>query len=189
MSSSFYSAKTNCSVRTALCSLSLGLSLMLCAHVACAADWHAELPQAKEVGQGELRWFGLKIYSASLWSEQLPFDQDAPFALKLTYHRHITREKFADVSIDEIRRLFEHRYSEEKLQQWRKLIVSALYDVNEGDQIIGIYQPQKGCRFYDSNKLLADINDPEFAQAFFAIWLDPRSKDSKLREHLLSLSK
>jgi hypothetical protein len=32
------------------------------------------------------------------------------------------------------------------------------------------------------------INDPELAHAFFAIWLDPRSRDSSLREHLLGLS-
>lgn len=184
MLSSFYLAKTN------LLGLILLLgTLLMCAWSARAADWHTELPLAKEVGRGELRWFGLKIYSASLWSEHDPFDQNAPFALNLTYHRHITREKFGQISIDEIKRLFERRYADEKLAQWNKLIVNAFYDVNEGDQIIGIYLPQKGCRFYDGNKLLAEINDPEFAQAFFAIWLDPRSKDSKLREQLLGLSK
>ena len=179
MSYSFYSAKTKSLGLIAL------LGLLLGALPAQAADWHTELPQAKEVGQGELRWFGLRIYSASLWSEHVPFDQNAPFALDLTYHRHITREKFGQISIDEIKRLSDHRYSDEKLAQWHKLLVNAFYDVNDGDQIIGIYAPHKGCRFYDSSKLLAEINDPEFAQAFF----DPRSKDSNLREHLLGLSK
>lgn len=188
MSCSFYSARIKYSGVTALLGLALTL-LALTALPARAADWHTELPQAKEVGHGELRWFGLAIYSASLWSEHLPFDQNAPFALVLTYHRHITRDKFGQISIEEIKRLFGHRYADEKLAQWRKLIVNAFYDVNDGDQIIGVYLPQKGCRFYDSKKLLAEINDPEFAEAFFAIWLDPRTKDSALRDHLLGLSK
>jgi hypothetical protein len=48
-----------------------------------------------------------------------------------------------------------------------------------------VFIPNQGSRFYSRNKLLADIRDPEFAKAFFAIWFDARSKDKDLRAQLL----
>ncbi len=166
---------------------SVAAIFFLCTGAAQARDWHAELPQAKVVGQGELSWFGLSIYSAALWSEKTPFDKNAPFALELTYHRHINSAYFVQTSIDEIKRLSDQRFSADKLQHWEVLMSKVFPNVNEGDQLIGIFIPQLGCRFYDANGLLANIDDPEFARAFFAIWLDQRSKDSSLREHLLGI--
>ena len=159
--------------------------LTLCALNAGAADWHDELPKAQVNGRGELRWFGLSIYSATLWSEHQPFDVQSPFALQLTYHRHISGERIVRTSIEEMDRLYEHRFSADKLKQWQALMSRAFHDVNDGDQLIGIFIPGHGCRFYDAHGMTADIGDPEFAQAFFAIWLDPRSKDSDLRANLL----
>lgn len=163
--------------------------LVLCSASVLANDWHAELPQAKPLGQGELRWFGFSIYSATLWSEHVPFDQTAPFALELTYHVHVTRERFVQTSLDEIKRLFDQRFSADKLKNWEALMSQAFPEVHDGDQLIGIFIPHQGCRFYDRSGLRIDIRDPEFAEAFFAIWLDPRSKDSKLRQHLLGITR
>ncbi|WP_373975631.1 chalcone isomerase family protein [Chitinibacter sp. SCUT-21] len=159
----------------------LGLIPML----ANANAWREQLPQAKVIGNGDLRWFGLRIYTAKLWSEQPRFDANAPFALELTYHRSISREQFVSTSLDEIRRLFAQRYSAATLQRWESEMQRAFTDVNEGDQLIGVYLPNVGCRFYNSRRLLAEIRDPEFAKAFFAIWFDVRSKDSGLRAQLL----
>ena len=120
---------------------------------AAAPDWHSALPQARLVGQGELRWFGLSIYTAILWSEQNPFDTQHPFALQLTYHRHISRERFVNTSIEEIKRLFGQRFTADKLREWETLMSQAFPDVDDGDQLIGIFIPYQGCRFYDKNGL------------------------------------
>lgn len=152
-------------------------------------DWRSELPNAKLIGQGELHWFGLSIYSASLWSEHSPFDAHAPFALELTYHRHISSERFVNTSLEEIKRLSGTPISADKLHEWEKLMSRAFPDVNDGDQLIGIFIPDQGCRFYDRSGLRIDIRDPDFAKAFFSIWLDPRSKDENLRAHLLGITK
>ena len=40
-------------------------------------------------------------------------------------------------------------------------------------------------RFYDAERLLGRIDDPEFGPAFLAIWLDPRSIVRDLRVKLL----
>jgi len=163
--------------------------LLLISANAWSTDWHEALPDAKPVGQGELRWFGFKIYSAKLWSQRVPFESHAPFALELTYHRHISREHFVKTSSEEIQRLFEQRFTADKLHEWENLMSRAFPDVNEGDQLIGIFIPGQGCRFYDKNGLLAEINDPQFAEAFFSIWLDPRTKDTELRAQLLGTEK
>jgi hypothetical protein len=151
------------------------------------ALWQQELPQAKVLGSGDLRWFGLHIYSAKLWTESLRFDPKASFALELTYQRNISRERFVDTSIDEIKRLRGDTISVEVLQRWKTHMERAFTDVKSGDQLIGIHLPKIGCRFYSRDKLLAEIKDTEFADAFFSIWFDPRSKDSGLRKQLTGM--
>ena len=149
-----------------------------------AANWRDDLPQAILSGSGELRWFGLQIYSATLWSSTAPFDASQPFALELTYARQISRARLVQTSIDEIRRMSGARYTQAQYSHWQEWMEQAFSDVNEGDQLIGVFLPGQGCRFYNQTQLLAQVPDPDFAQAFFNIWLDPRSKDVQLRKHL-----
>jgi hypothetical protein len=59
-------------------------------------------------------------------------------------------------------------------------------DVKEGEHITGVYLPNQGARFYLNGNLLGEVRDPDFAHAFFAIWLDPRTSDKKLRSALLA---
>ncbi|AKZ61556.1 periplasmic protein [Herbaspirillum hiltneri N3] len=154
-----------------------------------AAGWRDDLSQAHLQGSAGLRWFGLKIYDAALWSGTTPFDPAQPFALELTYRRSISRTRIVQTSMDEIRRLFGDRYSEEQLQRWEADMMRAFVDVNEGDQLTGVYLPGVGCRFYSRTRLLAEVRDAEFARAFFAIWLDPRTRDTQLRDRLLGAEK
>lgn len=154
-----------------------------------AASWHDDLPNATMIGNGELTWFGLKIYHATLWSENKPFDPERSFALELTYQRSIKREQFVDVSIAEIRRLFGDRYGPNTLKRWEAELSQAFVDVDAGDQLTGVYLPGKGCRFYGRKDLISTIQDPELASTFFAIWLDERTKESGLRKQLLGGTK
>jgi hypothetical protein len=162
------------------------ISIALCVGMSAnAATWREELPQATTVGSAEMTFFGLRIYQATLWSEQKPFRPDARFALQLTYHRSISRKQLVDTSIDEIKRISGKRSDPAMLARWQSALNAAFVDVSEGDQLIGVYEPGYGMRLYDRQKLLADIPDPQLAQAFFGIWLDERTKDSKLRKQLL----
>lgn len=154
-----------------------------------AASWRDELPNATLVGSGHFRWFGFKIYSAKLWSENARFNANSKFALELTYNRSISRKQFIKTTIDEIKRLNGNQISAEKLATWEKELIPASPDVSSGDELIGVYLPAQGYRVYNKQGLLADIQDPELARAFFAIWLDPRTKDSGLRAQLLGTEK
>lgn len=149
-----------------------------------AEDWRALLPQAQAVGGGDLTWFGLRIYHATLWSASRPFDAAQPFALQLSYYRSISRQRLVSTSMDEIRRLSRAPIAESTLKRWEALLLSAFVDVNEGDALTGVYLPGRGMRLYDRQRLLAQLDDEALAHAFFAIWLDPDSRDQKLRRRL-----
>ena len=157
--------------------------LLVCAGA--LGSWQEALPGAQVIGAGDLRLFGFRIYSAQLWSSATPLAADAPFALELTYHRTISREDLVSASLDEIKRLYGERVTAAQLTAWQAQMEQAFVDVQPGERITGVYLPGRGCRFYVGQRLQHSVDDPAFAEAFFAIWLDPRSRNPELREQLL----
>ncbi len=150
-----------------------------------AGAWEDALGSAQTLGEGDLRQWGFRIYHARLVGERFPVLGTEPFALELTYYRSISRERIVSVSIDEMKRLRGDGLTAGQLDQWRQMLERCLVDVREGDQLTGVYLPGRGVRFYHGEQLLAEVEDEAFAQAFFAIWLDPRTRDSGLRARLL----
>lgn len=135
------------------------------------------------LGAGEMRWFGLRLYQASLWSSKPVLAQDQPFALSLTYARSISSIRIVEASIEEMRRLGVS--DESKLAKWQGYMQKAFPDVREGDCITGVSLPGGVVQFWFGERLNAEIPDAEFARAFFAIWLDPRTREPGLRARLL----
>ncbi|WP_339489835.1 chalcone isomerase family protein [Pseudomonas sp. EL_65y_Pfl2_R95] len=148
------------------------------------AGWRTVLPDTELVGQGDLRIWGLRIYTARLWSAQQPFDSTKPFALELIYHRDISREQFVDASLDEIRRTSGNQVSPAQLVEWRGEMQRAFVDIKEGQRITGVNLAE-GCQFYVDGRLHHEVRDSAFVKAFFGIWFDPKTRDSALREQLL----
>ena len=163
--------------------LLLGIASAQAANI--PAHIQQELPDARLSGQGTFRWYGLKIYDATLWVGKSGYQNNsAKFILNLSYARELYGEKIAKASIDEIREL--GIGSGEQQQAWLGKMKALFPDVKEGSQISGVYLPGQAARFYLDGKLLGEINDAEFARAFFAIWLDPRTSASGLRKQLLA---
>ena len=168
--------------------------LMLCVLPAYAASDAApsyiqnELTDARLSGRGSFRWFGLKIYDAALWVEGNEHKADAltsaKFVLDLGYARDLYGERIAQSSISEISQLGFGTAGQRVV--WLGKMKSLFPDVHAGTHISGVYLPSQGVRFYLDSKLLGEIDDPEFARAFFAIWLDPRTSAAKLRSQLLA---
>jgi hypothetical protein len=161
------------------------LGCMLISGPSNAASWRDDLPQAQALGEGEMRWFGLRIYHATLWAEQRPFQPERPFALQLRYHRNIGRQRLVQTSVDEIRRLDRTGIDAGVLARWEQTLGGAFTDVAPGDELIAVYAPARGMRLYNQQRWLADINDPQLARAFFGIWLDADTRDQDLRRKLL----
>jgi len=148
----------------------------------------SQLPGAVPVGQGVLRFLGLSVYDAVLF---VPIEESPtagilkrPFALALRYKMRFSGANIAQTSIDEIKRL--GRGSAEQHARWLTQMTAIFPDVVREDQITGVHRPGQGASFFFNGRLLGRIDDPEFSEAFFSIWLDPETREPRLREALLA---
>ncbi|MCB1954955.1 MAG: chalcone isomerase family protein [Rhodocyclaceae bacterium] len=168
---------------------SLALGLWLASFAALAVDLPADLAgrgEWRRVGSGSAHWLGFHLYDVALWGPPAGFSWQRPFALSLRYARGFSRERLAATSVDEIRRLGER--DEARLDAWREQLEQAFVDVEAGDVLVGLFEPDFGARFYAGGALHAEIADAELARRFFAIWLDPRTREPDLRVRLLGES-
>ena len=160
--------------------LLLGLAAWPLASLAMSA---AEAPAAgfRPWGRGEFRRLGFLVYEATLWaSGDDPLRP--PLALKLTYKRNISGRDIAEASVKEIRNL--GVADEARLRGWGEQMLRIFPDVRPGDHILGIQLPDEA-RFFFNDRSIGTIEDPAFARAFFAIWLDAKTSAPDLRAALL----
>ncbi len=169
------------------------LAVIVCLAMASPAYVRANTPAADVLqsqpdefrvqGQGRMRWFGLLLYEASLWVAGSQWQWERPFALDIRYARDFAGERLADTSVSEMQRIGWR--DPDKLQAWREQMRRAFPDVRKGSHLTGLYRPGTGVEFYHDGRLTASVRDPEFARAFFSIWLDPRTREPALRAALL----
>jgi hypothetical protein len=160
------------------------LMLLLWA-VSAHADWRGDVQSARLVGEGDFSVFGFRLYRAQLWSERVPLDYHARFALHLTYARSIKGKRLADTGIDEIRRQAAAAIASDTLERWRGEMLQVFGDVEPGDELSAVFLPGRGVRFYSGERETGEFDDPLFARAFFGIWLDPSTRAPSLRKHSL----
>lgn len=139
----------------------------------------------KALGEGRMRWFGIHLYDATLWVSGGQFDPRQPFALDIRYARDIPRERLVESSVSEMRRLGFGR--PEALERWGRKMGQVFPDVRQGDRLVGLYVPGQGARFFSDKGFLGAVEEDAFAEAFFAIWLDFRTREPSLRASLLGL--
>lgn len=137
------------------------------------------------LGQGEMRWYGLALYQASLWTQNgtRRVTPDTPFAFVIEYERHFSGARLASTSISEMRRL--RLADENQLTRWGAELARIFPDVKTGQTITGINLPGQGVRFFHHDKPIGAITDPAFGRAFFGIWLHEQTRAAALRNQLL----
>ncbi len=155
-----------------------------------APQWlHQSLAGATLAGEGQMRFFGLRIYDARLWVtpgfEARRFGAH-PLALELTYHRAFSGAAIAQRSVEEIQR--QASLSPTQAEHWQQRLAAVLPDVQPGDRLTGLYQPGQGMRLWRGNQELAAVDDAELARRFFGIWLAPQTSEPDLRSALLARS-
>jgi hypothetical protein len=144
------------------------------------------LPGARLRGQGRLRFLGLSIYEARLWS---PADALAgvwatePLALELQYARSLYGRLIAERSIEEMRRQAD--IPAPQAERWQAEMTRLFPDVAEGDRLTGVQQPGVAASFFFNGQPRGAVRDPEFTRLFFGIWLSPATSEPGLRERLL----
>lgn len=144
------------------------------------SDWVAK-------GSGALRFFGFKAYDATLWviSAQTPFSFSKPFALDIRYATSVKAKDISNTSLIELQRI--SMSSPEQIAAWSAFMDSVFVDVKAGDRLTGVHLPSAGVRFFHNGKLIGESPDTAFSEAFFKIWLDPKTKRKDLRNALLAV--
>ncbi len=144
-----------------------------------------ELPAARWRGTGTLRFLGLHVYDAHLWSAEAVAGDGAaqPLALVLVYARQLVGEQIASRSLKEMTRI--GRISDEQSARWLSAMTQLFPDVKSGDRLTGIQRPGVTTRFFLNGQFRGEVADAEFTRLFFGIWLSPRTSEPRLREQLL----
>lgn len=152
-----------------------------------AAPFAYTLPGARLAGQGDFRWFGLRIYEARFWVGPQGYSASAPmaapFVLELRYALGLQGRRIADASAQQMKDVGAGSAAQREV--WLTTMRGLFPDVKEGDRIAGQFEPGQGVRFYLNGVPLGQARDAEFAQAFFSIWLSPKTSAPDLRAALL----
>jgi len=141
------------------------------------------LSNFEAVGSGTMRFLGLRLYDATLWSPGGVWSASQPYALELVYARSFDGAAIAQRSIDEIAKL--RPFPAPTLARWEQQMRALFPDVKDGDRLTGVRTPGAGVSFYSGTRKLGQINDEAFADAFFGIWLSPATRAPNLRAQLL----
>jgi len=161
------------------------LALALCAPAFAASGLHAYFKtEPVKIGGGKYYYKGLiHAYDAALYSANGKFDPDKMFALELIYQTDIDGDDIAVKSIEEMNKI--SAVDKDKADKWLEQMKAIFPNVVDGTNITGINIPGKGVVFLKDGKKIGQIDDTEFSQRFFDIWLNPKTSGKKLRAKLL----
>jgi hypothetical protein len=143
--------------------------------------WASECPQMplQKEAQATFRVWGFHIYDIS-YSYNEPFPK-VPYQLKLEYKREISGSQIVETTEKEIKKL---GGSEAKLTSWMEQLKKIIPDVKSGDALTGFVDKDKKSLFCLGNRFLGKVEDPEFADYFFGIWLNEKTSQPRLRKAL-----
>jgi len=178
-------------VRTGVVSLALlhfeQLQNTALAQTAVPQEIASALPGAQLSGSSRLRFFGLNVYDARLWTSpgfRVATYAQHSLALELTYLRALSGKAIAERSLKEMRRA--GTLASDTEQAWLSAMQEAFPDVNEGDRITGLHTPSVGAKFWFNGQARATIRDAEFSRLFFGIWLSDATSEPRMRTELLA---
>jgi hypothetical protein len=148
----------------------------------------AELGTARLQGEARLRFFGLRVYDARLWSKsEVTADNwsSQPLAIELAYARSLDGDDIAQRSLDEMGR--QPGFDSAAAAAWLARMNTLFPDVRNGDRMTGVQRPGEAMRFFFNGRLAGEVKDPVFTRLFTGIWLGPDSSQPEMRQQLLGL--
>lgn len=144
-----------------------------------------ELPKWQTVGTAKLTVFWFDIYHAELSSHNGEYDNNQSFMLTLTYLRNFESNEL----IDETFKQFSKPLTDAQSSKWRAQLEELWPDVKKGDQIAFLKSDKGVSHFFFNKSYRGQIEEPEFAGLFSAIWLSDNSEYPKLAAKLKGQSK
>ena len=142
-------------------------------------DIHA--PNLIHLGHGNYTRFGFEIYQAHLYVDETKLIKK--FAIILDYARQIQKDVLIKATIEQLEKL---GYPTKKTLEWKSHLDKIYPNINKGDQFAAIYSPTSGTTFIYGDKIVGNVLDQDFAEAFFGIWLSSKTSAPELRSKLLA---
>jgi len=138
------------------------------------------LKQAKVQGKGRMTYFGFHIYDATFYRSHNP--NQPFFALQIHYQKSFSGIAIAKSTEDEMKKV---GVPDAQASIWGKELSQIFPNITSGENLLAIYDSSLGTRFFYNDRDIGRVSGPDFAKAFFAIWLDPKTSEPKLRRELL----
>lgn len=141
------------------------------------------LPPLQLVGEARLSVLFWNVYDSRLYTEDGRYSENQrPLRLEITYLMDIK----SDALVEQTAKEWEHLKVEHPGQAaWLEQLNDLWPDVSKGDTITLELDADNRSLFYLNEKLLGDMDDPEFGEHFVAIWLSPDTSRPRVREALL----
>jgi hypothetical protein len=143
-----------------------------------------DLSSLSLVGRSELRIAFFKIFDSALFTRSGDWDEPTTgFRFEITYQRTISGAFLARQTEKEWDHLgFEHA----SRRHWQSVLLAMWPDVKKGDTIIFDVDEAGASRFYFNGNWMGSIEARDFAPAFIAIWLSPKTSRPAHRGGLLA---
>jgi hypothetical protein len=167
-----------------------GLSLLLALPAAAQTqivpqEVAASVNSAKERGRAQVRWLGLKIYTARLFTtDGEAFDWTRSFALELTYDRRFSAASLSRASGKELARLEGRQSDHPEILQ--KLAI-CYQDVKAGDRFVALGRAKDQVDFLLNGRQTCQLKHDNIRQRLLSIWLSDDARDPDLSRQLRGL--
>jgi len=159
--------------------------VLLCSGLVAASNDHnrslvlKNISQAESLGQGRMTYWGFTLYDAKLFASK---DPKGGIALDIQYLRKFESKDLTKQTLDELKNL---GVSDTQRAEWAEPLARAFKTVQVGDSITAIRKPQGGTQFFYNGQFVSEISGESFSEAFFGIWLHPKTSAPQLRKVLL----
>ena len=139
----------------------------------------------KEVGSIKFEYIFWDVYFARLTAPSWQYDQAQPYVLSLTYLRDFEGKSIVERAIKEMKS--QGFKDKSTLDLWLETMLEIFPDVKKGQTITGIATEAGEAIFYLDESLIGKVENSEFTQKFFDIWLSDKTSEPKMRSKLLNL--
>ena len=137
------------------------------------------MSQVEGLGHGRMTYWGFTLYDAKLYASK---ELKGGIALDIQYLRKFEAKALVKQTLDELKNL---GVSDTHRAEWADPLAKAFKTVQVGDSITAIKKPEGSTQFFYNGQFVSEISGESFSQAFFGIWLHPKTSAPQLRKVLL----
>lgn len=168
-----------------LCTPVLGITLSPSLSHGANVSFERYIPTPQLVNEARLTHLFWDVYDIALYAPKGRYAAQGPFALEITYLLSLKGADIAKVAKNEMARL--GMRDADILKKWHDQMVDIFPDVEKGEQLVGVKGSDGYTYFYNNGEFIGSVQDPEFSQYFFDIWLSPNTSRPRLRRELLGV--